>query len=165
MIKSKLKILSIGLILTITLTGCRIYAFNLKNPVSTKTSLELQVMQRRTFNSSYKIVFASVLSVLLDKGYIIDTADVLTKYITATSTKKREKIALDGVRLSYTQVTAYIEPIQTKQIDVRLNFVEHQELTMEFAAPASNSIPIEEPKFYQEVFNRIYKEVFIRVNR
>lgn len=52
---------------------------------STKTSLELQAIQAKEFETTKKIAFASVLSVFQDLGYIIGSADFDTGFITAKS--------------------------------------------------------------------------------
>jgi hypothetical protein len=55
-----------------------------------ETSLELQSIQMREIDASYKTAFASTLSVFQDKGYVIVTADSATGFITVASPKNNK---------------------------------------------------------------------------
>ena len=134
-----------------------------KNYVSTKTSLELQSIQKRSFDAKYKTAFASTISVFQDKGYIIETADSTTGFITASSHKTSGQ-ALMVQTIDYVKATAFIEPMANKKIAIRLNFVSHQETSSGYGMKGGNSVPIEEPSFYQGIFEQIKKAIFIRKN-
>ena len=160
MFKNKVKIIFIALFLASVIVGC-----TQENYKSTKTSLELQSVQKKEFEASYKTAFASVLSVFQDKGYVIDTADSLTGFITAASHKTSGFIAFVGKTIEYVKATAFIEVMPSKKIAIRLNFVNHQETSSGYGMKGGNSVPIEKPEFYQGVFENIQKAIFVRTNR
>jgi hypothetical protein len=136
-----------------------------QNYKPTKTSLELQSIQKKEFDTSYKIAFASTLSVFQDKGYIIDTADSLTGLISAASHKTSGAIAFVGQTIEYVKATAFIETMPSKKIAIRLNFVNHQETSSGNGMRGGNSVPIEKPEFYQGIFDRIQKAMFVRTSQ
>lgn len=160
MFKKQVKIFSTVLVVVSLMTGC-----TQQNYKSTKTSLELQSIQKREFNTLYKVAFASVLSVFQDKGYVIDTADSTTGFITAASHKTSGFIAFVGRTVEYVKATAFIETIPSKKIAIRLNFVSHQETSSGYGMKGGNSVPIEKPEFYQGIFEKIQKAIFVRTNR
>ncbi|SMN00464.1 hypothetical protein SPONN_1706 [uncultured Candidatus Thioglobus sp.] len=160
MFKKQVKIFSIVLVVISLMAGCA-----QQNYKSTKTSLELQSIQKREFDTPYKTAFASVLSVFQDKGYVIATADSLTGFITAASHKTSGFIAFVGQTVEYVKATAFIETMPSKKIAIRLNFVNHQETSSGYGMKGGNSVPIENPKFYQSIFEKIQKAIFVRTSR
>ena len=160
MFKNKAKIL-IVLTFSIFMFGCEVQ----KNYKSTKTSLELQSIQKKEFDTSYKTAFASTLSVFQDKGYVISTADSTTGFITANSHKKSGFILFVGQSIEYIKATVFIETMPSKKIAIRLNFVNHQDTSSGYGMKGGNSVPIEESKFYQGVFERIQKAIFVRTSQ
>jgi hypothetical protein len=135
------------------------------NYVPTKTGLELQAIQKKEFETKYKIAFASTLSVFQDKGYIIEAADINTGLISAMSPKVKGIIVFVANTTSYTKATAFIEEMPSNKIAIRLNFVKDQKLSSSYGSESSNSVPIEDPKFYKDIFNKIDKAIFIRTSR
>ncbi len=160
MFKNKAKIL-IVLTFSIFMFGCGVQ----KNYKPTKTSLELQSIQKKEFDTSYKTAFASTLSVFQDKGYVISTADSATGFITANSHKKSGFIIFTGQSIEYIKATAFIETMPSKKIAIRLNFVNHQDTSSDYGMKGGNSVPIEESKFYQGIFEKIQKAIFVRTSR
>lgn len=154
---NKLKII-FPIFIAILFSGCV-----QKNYVSTKTALELQSIQKKSFDTEYKTAFASTVSVFQDKGYIIQTADFSTGFITAASHKTSGK-AFMAQTIDYVKATAFIEPMPNKKIGIRLNFVNHQETSSGYGMKGGNSVPIEDPVFYQNIFEQIQKGIFIRKN-
>ena len=69
--------------LALTLVGCAVNA-----PKPEKTSLEIQAIQSKNFETDKKVAFNSVVSVLQDLGYIIGSASLETGFITAESAVK-----------------------------------------------------------------------------
>ncbi|MCK5893778.1 MAG: hypothetical protein KAG53_05065 [Endozoicomonadaceae bacterium] len=159
MFKSQTKVLGVMLIIVGLMVGC-----TQKNYKLTKSSLELQSIQKREFETSYNIAFASVLSVFQDKGYIIETADKSTGLMTATSHKMRKSIMFVGQGIEYVKATAFIETMPSKKNAIRLNFVKHQETSSGQGMRGGNSVPIEKPEVYQEIFEKIHKAIFVRTN-
>jgi alkaline phosphatase len=161
MFKNNAKIL-IVLTLSILMFGCELQ----ENYTLTKTSLELQSIQMREFDASYKTAFASTLSVFQDKGYVIVTADSATGFITVASPKNNKyNWFLGENKMDSTRATAFIEAMPSKKIAIRLNFVNYQEISSAYGSKSQNSVPIEDPKFYQGIFEKIQKAIFVRTNR
>ncbi len=160
MFKKQIKIFGIVLIVIGLMAGC-----TQQNYKSTKTSLELQSIQKREFDTPYKVAFASVVSVFQDKGYVIDTADSSTGFITAASHKTSGSIAFVGQTIEYVKTTAFIETMPSKKTAIRLNFVSHQDTSSGYGMKGGNSVPIEKPEFYQEIFDKVQKAIFVRTSR
>ena len=157
MTKNKLKVTLLVLV-AISFGGCV-----QKNYIATKTGLELQSIQKKSFDTKYKIAFASTVSVFQDKGYIIETADASTGFVTASSHKTSGQ-AFMAQTIDFVKATAFIELMPNKKISIRLNFVSHQETSSGYGMKGGNSVPIEEPSFYQGIFEQIQKAIFIRQN-
>jgi hypothetical protein len=163
MLKNKIKLFNIVLVTISLMTGCVLQ----ENYKSTKTSLELQSIQKREFDTSYKIAFASTLSVFQDKGYIIATADSATGFITASSPKnnKHDWFWTGSNKMDSIKATVFIETMPSKKTAIRLNFVNHQEVSSAYGSKGGNSVPIEKPEFYQGIFEKIQKAIFVRTSR
>ena len=125
------------------------------------SSLQLQVIQSRDFETSKKLAFASVMSVFQDLGYIIESANLDTGFITAKS-PTRSVFEFRGVAMRTTKATAFVEEIQEGTIKVRLNFVDSVETSSQQGAKNLNEAPVENPQIYQNAFTRIQEAVFIR---
>jgi PBP1b-binding outer membrane lipoprotein LpoB len=161
MLKNKLIIIVSMLTLVGFLAGCTAQ----KNYVSSKTSLELQSIQKKEFDTTYKTAFASILSVFQDKGYVIDAANADTGLITAAGHKTRGFIPFVGQSIEYVKATAFIESMASKNVSIRLNFVNHQETSSGYGMQGGNSVPIEDPEFYKGIFARVEKAIFVRTAR
>lgn len=125
-----------------------------------KTSLELQAFQSREFETSKKIAFASVLSVFQDLGYIVNSADLETGFITSQSPTKLGGLFVNV--MENTKATAFIEEISSGKTRVRLNFVNYRETSTEYGAKSVKDMPIEDPQIYQNAFSKIQEAIFIR---
>lgn len=138
-------------------SGC---AFDVQKPQM--TSLQIQAIQSRTFDTTKKIAFNSVLSVFQDLGYIIASAEYNTGFITADSPTKAYFSFMDGGKVSEKlRATAFIEEITTGQSKVRLNFVTHKEVSLK-NGNFNQDTPIELPSTYQNAFTKIQEAIFIR---
>lgn len=128
--------------------------------------LELQAMQTREFEADMKMTFASVMTVLQDAGYIVESADAATGFITA---KSPEKSATTynllwgfGKKRGTTRVTVFVEPISRKYSKVRLNFVGIETESSLYGESRVDS-PVEDDEIYQNVFEKIDEAIFIRM--
>ena len=165
--------LAMPLATALTLTGCVVQ--QQKPPM---TPLEIQSLQTREYESSKKIVFASVISVFQDLGYTIKSADHDTGFINAESatqnaTGKQEVFisvlggVLGGVPAPPTQsfeqtaATAFIEEIGGRT-RVRLNFVTKFQSSSAQGQMTKRDIPILDVKVYTNAFERIENAIFIR---
>jgi|GEM_PF-640658 len=143
-----------------SLTGCG----KQENYKATKSGLELQSVQKQEFDTTYSVAFASTMSVFQDRGYVIETADRETGFITAASHKTEGFALFVGQTVDYLKATAFIEVMPSKKVSIRLNFVNNQETSSGYGMKGGNSVPVEDPKFYQSVFEKIKKAVFVRTS-
>ena len=145
---------------TFTIAGCA------ATPEQEMTSLEIQAFQTQEFEASKKIVFGSVISVFQDLGYIIESADMETGFITAASASANKTgfwDAMGGVTTSgKTRGTAFVEEIREGFVTVRLNFVDTKNRSTAYGSESSNDTPIIEPEPYKIAFDKIGDAVFIR---
>ena len=139
-------------LVVIALLGCRAA----QTPELKKTSLELLAIQSREFETNKKIAFASVLSVFQDLGYIVNSADLGTGFITAKS-----PIQNDGY-MKWTQATAFVEELKKGTVRIRLNFLETTEYVSKKGKRDAWDTAIEDPVIYQNAFTRIQEGIFIR---
>lgn len=151
-------------LLAASLTGC------VTNEVVTRrTSLEIQAVQAKSFDADKVTTFRSVLSVLQDLGYVVGSASMETGFITAESPTQQDKsggaffaAVFSGVRTEgKTAVTASIEEFG-KNTRVRLNFVDKRARSSTYGQRAADETPIEDPKVYNNAFEKISEAIFIR---
>jgi len=131
-------------------------------PESTKTSLELQAIQSREFDTTKKVAFASVLSVFQDLGYIVNSAEIETGLITAKSPTKGGLQLFVGQVMEDTKATAFIEELRPNKTTIRLNFVKSKETSSGYGMKSARETPIENPEVYRNAFVKIQEAVFIR---
>lgn len=131
------------------------------------TSLEVQSFQTHEFEAPKKTVFASVISVFQDLGYIVESADVETGFITSGSASVNKTgfwQAMGGATSSgKTRATAFVEEIRPNLVTVRLNFVDTQNLSSAYGQQSSQDKPILDPATYQIAFDKMEEAVFIRL--
>lgn len=127
------------------------------------TSLQLQVIQSRDFETSRRFAFASVMSVFQDLGYIIESANLDTGFITAKSpTKSAFEYYRGAAMMKCTKATAFIEELKPGLTKVRLNFVDSVETSGQQGNKNMNEEAVENPQIYQNAFTRIQEAIFIR---
>lgn len=134
-----------------------------------KTSLEIQAYQSRSFEVDKKTAFNSAMSVFQDLGYIVNSANLDTGFITAESPTKGAKGSeaflsfLVGMRVEgRTAVTAFVEELSPKSAKIRLNFVERKKSSGDYGQQSNRDDPIQDPKIYQSAFDKISYAIFIR---
>ena len=133
------------------------------NYKSTKTSLELQSIQSKEFETTKKIAFASTLSVFQDLGYIIESGDLETGLVTGKSPTKGGMI-FGGRTQEFRRVTGFVEALRKDLAKIRINFVDVTKASSGYGMQQGVDVPVEEPKIYQEVFEKIRKAIFVRKN-
>ena len=150
---------SAAFFLAATLAGCVASA---KRPEM--TSLQIQAIQLKEYDSTKEIVFPSVISVFQDIGYIISNADLETGIITAESAAENNPamaVFLGVSVVKQTKVTAFVEQIGSTT-RVRLNFVEIEKSSSGYGQNDRKDMPILDTKIYQNAFNKIGDAIFIR---
>jgi hypothetical protein len=132
------------------------------------TPLQIQAYQTKEFEVDKTIALGAVISVFQDLGYIIQSADKDTGFITATSPNKSSNnlnllFALAGTsRTGHTKATAFLEQIRPSFTSVRLNFVVNQRMSSEKGQLSEEDTPVTDPKTYQNAFSRIEDAIFVR---
>ena len=129
------------------------------------TPLGIQSLQTRDYEHPKDIVFPSVLSVFQDLGYIVQTAEKDTGFITAESPAGDAsgfwEILADMKVSSHTAATASIE--QIGQITrVRLNLVVKKSKSSLYGQASKKDTPILDAQIYQNAFEKIESAIFVR---
>lgn len=134
-----------------------------------KTSLEIQSYQSKQFDVDKKTAFNSAMSVFQDLGYIVNSANLDTGFITAESPTKGAKGGeallsfLAGMQVEgKTAVTAFVEELSPKSSKIRLNFVDRRKSSSDYGRQTNRDDPIQDPKIYQSAFDKISDAIFIR---
>lgn len=129
------------------------------------TPLELQSIQSREFEVPKDVAFNAVMTVVQDLGYIVQTADLPTGFITAVSPTQNKTNFLDalgGVSASgNTALTASLLPMPNGMTRVRLNFVNSKTSSGFYGQGARNDKPILDPAVYQIAWEKIDEALFV----
>jgi len=144
----------IALLACLLVAGC-------VTPAPELTSLELQAIQAREFETSKKVAFAATLSVFQDLGYVISSADVETGFISAKSPTRTMPGVFVNV-MTDTKATAFVEQMRSDTARVRLNFVRSQETSGAYGEKTLQDRPLLDTQVYQNAFTKIREAVFIR---
>jgi hypothetical protein len=130
------------------------------------TGLELQQIQARDFEASKKDAFAAVMTVLQDSGYRIGNADYDTGLVTAMASTKTKMTWMPFIGFGTSKktpvVSAYIEDKSPTLSRIRLNFVMGKIKANASFGGVTDEDPINDPKTYQEAFEKISQAIFVR---
>ena len=153
------------IVLTFLLAGCESM-----QPQAPRSSLEIQAIQAKMFETDKSTAFKSVMSVFQDLGYVIQTASMETGVITAQSPTQQD--GSSGAFLASmfanirsegrTYVTASLEDFSAKQTRIRLNFVDRRFRSGAYGQQATDEQPVYDAKIYQNAFEKISEAIFIR---
>lgn len=128
------------------------------------SGLELQQIQAKDLETTASIAFPAVMTVLQDAGYRIQSADKDTGLITAigsTQSKLTWNIWFGlGSKKKIPIVSAFIEPRGPQYTRIRLNFVMSEGKSRQ---AFTDEKPISDPAIYRDAFEKIEKEVFVRL--
>ena len=126
------------------------------------TSLEIQAIQKRSFDADKETTFNSVVSVLQDLGHVINNADIETGLIQASSPANRSTDWLTGGSwTTFIEVSAFVEEIQGKT-SVRLNYVSTAEEYSPVGMSGRGQRPLFDAGVYNRAFMKIQEAIFIR---
>ena len=125
--------------------------------------LQIEAMQTQTFQVSKRNAFNATMTVFQNKGYIINTANFDTGFITAKSpTEDSIWNNMQGISSKFV-VTAFVtQSVKNKKVysSIRLNFVKH-ETFQQNNHPKTQNVQILDPKMYQDAFKNIRQQIFI----
>ena len=175
------------LLLCITLCGCA--STRNTNSNREKTNIDIQAMQIRQFDCSFKDAFASVIDVFQDQGFIIQTSDSNIGLIVAkgnikniANSQQEQNYRHSGKspvdKNSYLVCTVRIEEIATNMTSIRVSFANETSEPFVHNSPNHNGLKkrggcnrtknsrkfIEDKKFYSNFFEKIDKSIFVRKN-
>lgn len=142
-------------LIPLILLGCETGGVNTK-----KTSLEIQAFQKKEFETTKKVAFASTVSVFQDMGYIVKNASFETGLIQAASPTKAT--VFFGSHMSNVEATAFVEDLTPVKSSIRLNFVSVNESSSGYGEKTKADRPIMDPKLYENAFTKIQEAIFIR---
>lgn len=128
------------------------------------TPMQIQSLQTKQFDTTKPIAFASVISVFQDLGYIVNTADKDTGFITANSPSESHKdwFFTGNTYSNKTRATAFIEEIYEGNARIRLNFVVVNQTSTAYGQGSQEGEPILDASVYQKAFARIGEAIFAR---
>jgi PBP1b-binding outer membrane lipoprotein LpoB len=135
-----------------------------QNHKPTKTSVELQAIQAKDFDTTKEIAFAATMSTFQDLGYKVESADLATGFISAEGPTNEKFVIFVGQVMETLKATAFVESMGTNKAKIRLNFVNEMKSSSGYGMEGGNDAPVEEPAFYQDAFAKITKGVYLREN-
>lgn len=131
------------------------------------SGLELQQIQSRDFDANYDAVFPSVITVLQDAGYRIQSADKSSGLVTGVaSTKSKLSYGFGGwgKKKKTPVVSAFIEPRGSAAARVRLSFVMAKTKSTQYGMNSADENAILDPVIYQDAFEKISQAIFVRTS-
>lgn len=146
-------------------------AVSLSSPVYAKkapqlTPMELQAIQSKEFQTTKETLFASAMSVFQDLGYTINSAEMQTGFITASSpmvNKTNFWGAMAGVASQgMTKATAFVEAMPNGYARIRLNFVNTVQSSSGYGQNTQADKPVLDPVPYRAAWEKIDEALFVR---
>ena len=127
--------------------------------------MELQSIQAKEFDTSKEIAFGAVMTVIQDLGYIVESADITSGFITAVSPTENKTnffTALGGGSSSgNTVMTAFLLQMPNGRTRVRLNFVNTKNSSSAYGRDSRKDKPILDPAVYNNAWERIDEALFV----
>lgn len=135
-------------------------------PRPSPVPLQVQAYQVKEFETDKTTALACVINVFQDLGYIIQSADRDTGFVTAVSPSKNSANVMEtlsGFAISgATKATAFIEELRPNVTTVRLTFVVSKHTTSDKGLNYTNDAVVADPKTFQIAFDKIDDALFIR---
>ena len=127
---------------------------------------QLQALQQKQYQAEKAAVFGSVVEVLQDLGFTVDSADIQSGFVPAESATVNKTGLLDllgsAESSGNTKATAFIEAMSGLSTRVRLNFVAIKTTSGSYGQGAREDTPIYDARLYQRMFSRIDAAVLAR---
>lgn len=146
--------------ITLALTSC------VTPPPAPQSQLEIQAYQSRDFETNKRVAFDATMSVLQDAGFIIESADFDTGFITGKGPSKSRNEFFVGTVTEHTRMTAFVEQRTSTAARVRFNLVEtqHRQSAWNENQEVVEENAVRDPTAYQKLFEQIDQAVFIKEN-
>jgi len=123
------------------------------------TALQRRSLESRDLEGKYDDAFRATVQVLQDEGYIIENADFQSGVIQGETGIKQDFWGL----MRNSEVTATLEQFGENTVKERISFVTKNKSSSQYGTQ-ENSIRIEDPEFFQRIYDNIQKEIFVRQN-
>lgn len=123
------------------------------------TALQRRALESRDLEGKYDNAFRATVQVLQDEGYIIKNADFKSGVIQGET---GIKAGFWGI-MKNSEVTATLEQFGENTVKARISFVNKKKSSSQYGTQ-ENSIRVEDPEFFQRIYNNIQKEMFVRQN-
>jgi hypothetical protein len=173
------------LLLICMLCGC--VAFDDVGGVRPRTSVEIQSMQTREFDTSYRIAFAAVVDVFQDLGYVIQSSDfttglIIAKRSTSGATTRVTYASSPFEPAVFNQMlygrsafehgmasaerfgTVHVEELSDYRVSIRVSFVRCNRESYPSGHTNEYSSAVEDNDVYVDFFSKIDKSIFVRQN-
>lgn len=125
----------------------------------------VQALLQQEFDAPKAAVFSSVMDVLQDLGYTVDTADLTAGIVTGgrpAVDAMRVQEAVDDLGTPATiRAVAFVEQVPGGVIRVRLNFVLQQDAGRRGGSPRQETL-IHDPALYGRVVERLSQALLLR---
>ena len=150
----------ISLLILFTMVGCAAPA------KVTQSQMEIQAYQSKEFEATKRVAFDSTMSVLQDSGFIIESADFETGFITGKGTTASRSDFWWGAMNEHVKMTAFVEQRTSSMARIRVNLVDaaQRKSVWNPAQDVINESGVRDPKVYQELFAKIDQAIFIKKN-
>lgn len=130
------------------------------------SSMELQALQSRDYETSKEILFASVVSVFQDLGYQLENADMPSGFITASSAVRNKTGLLDVLAKQTssgnTRLTAFVESMPSGMARVRLTFLNSKTSSSLWGHQDRQDKAVVDPQTYKVAWDKIDEAIFVR---
>ncbi len=129
------------------------------------TPMELQALQSKEFETSKENLFNAVMTVVQDLGYQVQSADLQTGFITATSGVEQKTGFLEALAGSTstasTKMTAFVQNMPSGMSRVRLNFLVSRSTSSMYGQSNQNDKPILDATAYRNAWDKIDEALFV----
>ena len=142
----------LALLLIIFFVGCA--------PTSELTALQRRAFEARDLEGSFEDAFKATVQVLQDEGYIIKNADFQSGVIQGETGIKQDFL---GGTMHNSEVTATLEQFGENTVKERIVIVNKVKDSSRYGT-FENSSRVEDPQFFQRIYDSIQKEMFVRKN-
>ncbi len=128
--------------------------------------MQIQAYQSHEFETTKRIAFDATMSILQDAGFIIESADFETGFITGKGTTQSRLDLWWGPMSEHVRMTAFIEQRTSSLARVRLNLVEssQRKSVWNLAQDVINEVGIRDPQAYQLLFEKMDQTIFVKKN-
>ncbi|MBM3250363.1 MAG: hypothetical protein FJZ09_05945 [Candidatus Omnitrophica bacterium] len=135
--------------LAVLISGC----------VAPLTPLQRRGIESRELEGTFEDAFKATLQVFQDYGYVIRSSDYHSGVIQGETGIKKNFIGL----MTNQEITATLEQYGEGRVKERLSLVKKYKSSSQYGTQEDSEL-VEDPEFFQKIYDDIQKEMFIRKN-